>query len=275
MENILIGTSGYDYPEWKGVFYPRELKRADFLAYYATQFNALELNSTFYSMPTADRLQSFYQRSQGKVSFSVKANRMLTHEITRLWTNASDEFKLALNPLLENDSLSAVLFQFPQSFHYTDENRIYLAKLIKEFQGYPVVIEFRYKEWIRESVFEGLVQRGASVAFCDMPQLKSLPNADLHDSLYSSIMGPIAYIRLHGRNANAWYAKDPSSSTESPNGSARYLYDYSDEELIQFVPGISRIKDKGKLIQVYFNNHPNGNGAKNAKKLKDMLTAEA
>ena len=273
MEEILIGTSGYDYPEWKGVFYPQELKRADFLSYYATQFNALELNSTFYSMPTADRLYSFYQRSQGKVSFSIKANRMLTHEITKMWPNASDEFKHALNPLLENDSLSAVLFQFPQSFHYTNENRIYLAKLIEEFQGYPVVIEFRHKEWIRESVFEGLVQRKASIAFCDMPQLKSLPNADLHDNLYSNFMGPIAYIRLHGRNANAWYAQDPSSSSESSNGSARYLYDYSDEELIQFVPGISRLKDRGTLIQVYFNNHPNGNGAKNAKKLKDLLAA--
>ncbi|MBP5452873.1 MAG: DUF72 domain-containing protein [Treponema sp.] len=274
MRDILIGTSGYDYPEWKGVFYPPEVKRADFLSYYSTQFNALELNNTFYNMPTAERLYSFYQRSQGRIKFSIKANRFLTHEVDSKWQNVAGEFKSAVNPLLEKDSLSALLFQFPQSFHYTKENRIYLAKLIDEFQGYPVVIEFRHKEWIRESVFEGLVQRKASVAFCDMPQLKSLPNADLQDSLYSSIMGPIAYIRLHGRNANAWYAQDPSSSTEGTNGSARYLYDYSDEELVQFVPGISRIKDKGKLIQVYFNNHPNGNGAKNAKKLKDMLATD-
>ena len=272
MKDILIGTSGYDYPEWKGVFYPPEVKRADFLSYYSTQFNALELNNTFYNMPTAERLYSFYQRSQGRIKFSVKANRMLTHEVDSKWQNAAGEFKSALNPLLEKDSLSALLFQFPQSFHYTKENRIYLAKLIDEFQGYPVVIEFRHREWVRESVFEGLVQRKASIAFCDMPQLKSLPNADLDDSLYSSIMGPIAYIRLHGRNANTWYAQDPASSAERTNPSARYLYDYSDEELAQFVPGISRIKDKGKLIQVYFNNHPNGNGAKNAKKLKDMVT---
>ncbi|MBO7637588.1 MAG: DUF72 domain-containing protein [Treponema sp.] len=274
MRDILIGTSGYDYPEWKGVFYPRELKRADFLSYYSTQFNALELNNTFYNMPTAERLYSFYQRSQGRIKFSIKANRFLTHQVDTKWQNVAGEFKSAVNPLLEKDSLSALLFQFPQSFHYTKENRIYLAKLIDEFQGYPVVIEFRHKEWIRESVFEGLVQRKASVAFCDMPQLKSLPNADLQDSLYSSIMGPIAYIRLHGRNANAWYAQDPASSAERTNPSARYLYDYSDEELIQFVPGISRIKDRGTLIQVYFNNHPNGNGAKNAKKLKDMLATD-
>ncbi len=63
MPEILIGTSGYDYPEWRGVFYPAGLKRADFLPYYATQFNALELNSSFYNMPTAERLLSFWERS--------------------------------------------------------------------------------------------------------------------------------------------------------------------------------------------------------------------
>lgn len=65
-DNFLIGTSGYDYPEWKGVFYPDDLPRKQFLSYYASQFNALELNNTFYSMPTAERLQSLYQRTEGK-----------------------------------------------------------------------------------------------------------------------------------------------------------------------------------------------------------------
>ena len=85
MSDLLIGTSGYDYPEWKGVFYPEDLKRKDFLSYYATQFNALELNNTFYNMPTAERLLSFYERSEGRLNFSVKANRLLTHEIGADW----------------------------------------------------------------------------------------------------------------------------------------------------------------------------------------------
>ena len=165
MDNILIGTSGYDYPEWKGVFYPPVVKRADFLSYYATQFNAVELNSTFYNMPTADRLLSFYERSEGKLEFSIKANRLLTHEISPQWTNAADDFKQALLPLLEKDKLCSVLFQFPQSFHYTNDNRIYLAKVIEAFKNFPVVIEFRHKEWIRQSVFEGLLQRKVSLAF--------------------------------------------------------------------------------------------------------------
>ena len=84
MSDLLIGTSGYDYPEWKGVFYPEDLKRKDFLSFYATQFNALELNNTFYNMPTAERLLSFYERTEGKLSFSVKANRLL------LWSTKNE-----------------------------------------------------------------------------------------------------------------------------------------------------------------------------------------
>ena len=261
--DVLIGTSGYDYPEWKGIFYPSELKRADFLPYYATQFNALELNNTFYNMPTAERLFSFYERSEGKLQFSIKANRLLTHEIDSAWQLAAGEFKQALNPLLEKDCLSAVLFQFPQSFHYTNDNRIYLAKMIAAFEAFPVLIEFRHAGWIRESVFEGLEKRGAGLVYCDMPLLRNLPDGK---TVKSPFIGPNAYIRLHGRNAGAWYA-----SSEQQNGSARYCYDYSDSELESFVPVISKAMSEEKKTQVFFNNHPDGSGAKNAKRLKDLL----
>lgn len=93
---ILIGTFGYDYPEWKGVFYPKNLARKDFLSYYATKFNAVE-------------------------------------------------------PLQEKGVLSSVLFQLPQSFHYTRNNRFYLEALLKEFDGFPTVVEFRHVEWIKDS----------------------------------------------------------------------------------------------------------------------------
>ena len=288
MSDLLIGTSGYDYPEWKGVFYPEDLKRKDFLSYYATQFNALELNNTFYNMPTAERLLSFYDRSEGKLSFSVKANRLLTHEIGADWQVAAGDFKEALKPLNEKERLSAVLFQLPESFHYTKDNRIYLAKLIAEFEGFPVMVEFRHKEWIRESVFEGLEKRKAGIVFCDMPQLKNLPDGTV---MGTPFIGSSAYIRLHGRNEGAWYVHAPKTQTsitsthangtkatytagESLNGSARYCYDYSDEELAQFVPIIKAAGREGKKVQVYFNNHPNGSGAKDAICLKKMIVKD-
>ena len=298
MKDFLLGTSGYDYPEWKGVFYPADLKRCDFLSYYATQFNALEVNNTFYNMPTAERLLSFYERSEGRLSFSVKANRLLTHEAGRDWKDVADDFKAALNPLLQKDRLCAVLFQFPQSFHYTNDNRIYLARLISEFKGFPVMIEFRHREWIRESVFAGLEKRGASLVFCDMPMcrmaqtsiisnyangaerrmpcLSALPVGNVgqtsdSNEMKSPFIGKTAYIRLHGRNENAWYAKASVQNPGDKNGSERYRYDYSDAELCEFVPVVQSALVEGKRTAVFFNNHPDGSGAKNAKRLSEMI----
>lgn len=297
MPEILIGTSGYDYPEWRGVFYPAGLKRADFLPYYATQFNALELNSSFYNMPTAERLLSFWERSGGALKFSVKANRLLTHEIGRDWKSAAQEFLAALKPLVQNKSLASALFQFPQSFHYTDQNRMYLSALLAQFKGLPVVVEFRHAEWIRPSVFEGLSERGASFAFCDLPELKNLPNKNFLQAQEGGLpfAGKIAYIRLHGRNASAWYAKEndaqgkeclqdhnalpglaasPKSAAHDRNGSARYRYDYSDDELSEFAPVIQQAASQGRQVQVFFNNHPDGSGAKNARRMREMVLSK-
>jgi uncharacterized protein YecE (DUF72 family) len=94
-----------------------------------------------------------------------------------------------------------------------------------------------------------------------MPDLKYLPLSSM-----SSFIGPNAYIRLHGRNASAWYSADPKS-----NGSARYDYNYSEEELEKFVPVIQAAVAEGRKVQIYFNNHPKGNGAENAKQLQKRL----
>ena len=228
---------------------------------------------------------SFYERSEGKLNFSVKTNRLLTHEIGADWQVAAKDFKEALKPLNEKEFLAVVLFQFPESFHYTKDNRIYLAKLIGEFEGFPVMVEFRHKEWIRESVFEGLEKRKAGIVFCDMPQLKNLPDGTV---MKTPFIGNNAYIRLHGRNEGAWYAHAPKVQTsiisnhangekatyaveKSPNCSDRYCYDYSAEELAHIVPIIKAVGSEGKKVQVYFNNHPNGSGAKNGLKLKEMV----
>ncbi len=259
---FLIGTSGYDYPEWKGVFYPEDLPRTQFLPYYASQFNALELNNTFYSMPTRDRFGSFYDRSEGRLQFSVKAHQSLTHQPGPFWQQDALSMAHALEPLAQTGSLSAVLFQLPQRFHYTPDNRRYLSSLLDQFSAFPAVVEFRHAEWIRPSVFEGLEQRNVSLAFCDMPSLKVLPDGFTHASPF---VGPNAYIRLHGRNAGAWYNAGPEQ-----NGSARYDYEYTPTELEKFVPVIEDALSQGKKVQVFCNNHPKGSGAKNALQLRNM-----
>lgn len=265
--DILIGTSGYDHPELKGSFYPADLPRKDFLAFYSTKFNALELNSTFYGMPTARRIDSIYERSGGRLKFSIKLNQLLTHQIGRDWREQAGLFKTAMNPLLEKDVLATVLVQFPESFYYTKENRVYLSELLKVLYPLPCVVEFRHRDWIKDSVFEGLATRNAGIVFCDMPQLKNLPDGF---TLQTPFIGPNAYIKLHGRNQKGWYAQVAAGEETH-----RYDYEYSKNELMSFIPIIEKACVEGKRIQLYFNNHPKGIGFKNALELSEMIRSRA
>ena len=155
------------------------------------------------------------------------------------------------------------------------DNRFYLSYLLDEFEGFPVAVEFRNKQWILDSVFEGLAKKNAAFVYCDMPDLKHLPAFDFESKEFleqncTKIFGNMAYLRLHGRNADSWYAST-SNEKNDKNGSARYEYFYSDEELFSFVPIVKFIKNAGKRCQIFFNNHPKGYGAQNALKLKEML----
>jgi uncharacterized protein YecE (DUF72 family) len=258
-QHILVGTSGYDYPEWKGVFYPKELKRTMFLDFYAQNFSAVELNYTYYKMPGEKSIRDLAAKTQSPILFSIKAHKSLTHEITARWKDDAVCFKNALRPLLEKDCLTSVLFQFPQSFHYTEENRVYLDMLIKELAPLPVIVEFRHKDWMIDRVYEGLDKRHIGICIVDMPELYHLPG------FHPVVTGNTAYLRFHGRNAQSWY------SASGQNGSSRYCYLYSAKELESTVPVVKYLKTKARLVQIFFNNHPGGAAAVNAKKLKELL----
>ena len=204
---VYIGTSGYDYPEWKGIFYPQNLKRKDYLTYYSTVFNALEINSTFYNMPGKDQMRSFYERSEGRLTFSIKANRSLTHEISNDWQEQAKLFQQAIEVLGDNNVLGPVLLQLPPTFDYTVANRKYLANLLQEFKNFKPVVEFRNIRWVKESVFEGLSNIGASLVFVDMPEPIKKPDG----TVILPFIGNNAYVRLHKKNNNAWYAEDCSN----------------------------------------------------------------
>ncbi len=265
-KKIVCGTSGYDYPEWRGVFYPAELPRGDFLAYYARCFPALEVNFTFYQMPTEEHIRSMMNRSGGKMLFAVKAPRLLTHDAGPGWNTDAAEFRSALHPLFNGGVLSAVLFQFPQSFHYEVNNRIYLNNLLSQFTGYPSVVEFRHSSWFTERVYDGLDRRGAGIVLCDMPRISALP------PLVPVVTGGRAYIRFHGRNAADWYAQSADGSPKT-NGSRRYDYTYSEKELAAEVPFIETLAAKAEITHVFFNNHPDGAAAVNAEQMQKLTSS--
>jgi len=258
MAEILIGTCGYSYKEWVGPFYPEGTKADDYLRYYAGQFQIVEIDYTYYRMPAADNLRRMMEAAGPSLTFAIKATDTLTHKIDpNKWRDEAKTYLTAIEPMLQDGRLEAVLFQFPYSFHYNDNNRKHLDSLLKGFAGIPSVVEFRNTDWNNNRVFEGLKNRGIAYASLDLPDLKGLPPVlDVPTSTF-------AYFRLHGRNADAWW--------KSPDSRERYDYLYSDAELEGAVERIKHILSKVDRLLIFFNNHVFGKAIRNAITLKKIL----
>jgi uncharacterized protein YecE (DUF72 family) len=257
MGELLIGTSGYDYPDWKGGFYPEKLARTKFLEYYSEHFNSLELNGTYYRMPTSDQMRKMIDRSGGRVRFSVKAFQDITHSLERnKYQILIFEFRKALEPLLTSNLLVCALFQFPESFHYEKEERLYLDLLLKEINDIPIVVEMRNVKWQNDQVYNALRERNTGWCITDSPFV--LP--DINDVWH--LTSDIAYMRFHGRNSDMWYKGDNVS---------RYDYMYSDIELKTFVNPILELLKRARIVQLFFNNHAKSQAVVNAKKIEMLL----
>jgi uncharacterized protein YecE (DUF72 family) len=255
---LLIGTSGYSYEDWKGNFYPSDLNSSDFLYYYSGIFNTVELNFTYYKFPNPYTFLSLLKKvsKKDKFVFSVKANSKFTHE--REFTGKdSKEFLSALKPLLDAGSLGSILFQFPYSFYFNTENTSYIDKIKEHFGDYEISFEFRNNKWLNNVVIKKLSE--LNIGFCnvDEPQLKGLlPPTEICTS-------DNGYMRFHGRNSRYWWRHEHAYQ--------RYDYSYKQEELSQWVPKAKNILEKTKKTYIYFNNHYKGKAVKSALLFLDLL----
>jgi uncharacterized protein YecE (DUF72 family) len=256
---IAIGTSGFDYDEWRGAFYPADLPKAKFLEFYADHFRALELNFSYYRMPNAKQLDSMLRRTGGAVTFAIKAHRSMTHERTAGEGDLA-AFVEALAPLREAGALGAVLAQFPQSFHQTEENRGYLKRLVDKV-GPPFVVELRRAEWASPQILDWLERIGAGFCCVDEPELPGLMPP------FAAATASPGYVRFHGRNASKWYVHDRAEE--------RYDYRYDDRELAAWAPKILELERKAGDVLVFFNNHFQGKAVDGAKALERLLNRTA
>ena len=257
MTNLYIGTSGYDYDDWKGGFYPPEVKKKDFLSYYSTQFNSLELNGTYYRMPTPEQMQNMITRSENRLKFTVKAHQDLTNpQDPSQYQKLTSEFKTALEPLMSSNLLLCALFQFPESFHYEKNQRLYLDSLLNEVSDIPLVVEMRNTKWQNDQVYNAFRQRNIGWCITDNPPLKNLLKLDY------TVTSDIAYMRFHGRNSKMWY---------TGNNVTRYDYLYNDSELQSFIEPIKQLLQHTKIVQLFFNNHAKSQSTINAKKIEMLL----
>jgi uncharacterized protein YecE (DUF72 family) len=254
---IRLGTSGFSYDDWIGPVYPPELPRWQWLGHYATLFDTVELNVTYYRHADRKTASGWVQRTPDGFLFTVKAHGSLTHE--RQDPEAA-AFRESLAPLTEQGRLGCVLAQFPHSFHATPQNADYLDVLRDHLGGLPVVVEFRDAGWLRDETFEQL--RRLQFGFCcvDEPQLKGLMPP------LTAVTGPLAYVRLHGRNAAKWW--------EHEKAWERYDYTYRDEELCEWVPRLRALDAEASLTLVYANNHYRGQSVEALQALGRLLSTE-
>lgn len=256
MAEIYIGTSGYSYPDWRGVFYPGELKSEDFLSFYSRQFGFTELNFSYYRQPGPEQCRSFLERTPSSFLFTLKAHQSLTHQRGPEWEESSAIFREGIEPLIEARRLGAVILQFPYSFGYTRENRLYLARLLERLEGLPLAVEFRKKEWQNPAVREGLRERQAAEVITDLPRLPGLPETQMY------LTSHWGYIRFHGRNADNWWVGDNVT---------RYDYRYSETELEAWAGPVEEMARKTRRLFIAFNNHRKGQAVDNALTLKGLL----
>jgi uncharacterized protein YecE (DUF72 family) len=273
---LRIGTAGWAYKDWIGVFYPDYLpaRKIHPIEYLAQFFDVVEINTSFYG-PIKPHLAKVWCKKVAAVNpnfvFTAKLLRSFTHSPLAVMEPTSaatirpgeDDEQLTregLDALANQGRLGALLIQFPVSFKNTSLNREYLEVLLRQFIEYPRVIEVRHESWNNPETLAQFTQM--NVAFCniDQPQIgRSLAPTE-------HVTAPIGYVRLHGRNYYQWF--------DSDNRNDRYNYLYSEAELAGWKAKIEAIADKAEVTYVVTNNHFEARAGVNALQLKSMLTGK-
>jgi uncharacterized protein YecE (DUF72 family) len=268
---LRIGTSGWSYPpktegSWKGVFYPPG--KIDELTYYSQRFNTVEVNSTFYRPPVPGAVHNWAQKTPKDFEFTIKLWQKFTHpEMFQRKTGQDavvtradvDLFRKGLEPLEKAGKLGSLLVQFPPRFHYGEENLARLNATLQAFRDYPLAVELRHRSWTDHGAETGkiLADHSASLVYIDEPKFFFSIHQDFKP------VGPIFYLRMHGRNIEKWFRHKTAAE--------KYNYLYSGEELDPFIRGLRHIKDLASKVYVYMNNHYKAKAVVNAIMLRYKL----
>jgi uncharacterized protein YecE (DUF72 family) len=264
---VRVGVAGWDYPDWKGVLYPKPKPRGfDPVRYLANYIDLIEINSTFYRPQTPEVAKRWVERIADIEHFryTAKLSRRFTHERGSAWTRDEvKEVKAGMSVLNKAGVLDALLIQFPWSFKNEPKNREWLDDLTRTFEEYPLVVEVRHEGWNDPEFYAWLTERAIGFVNVDQPLFKK----SLKPS--ARITSHAGYVRVHGRNYMEWFRKDAGRD-------ARYDYLYATEELEPWVERTQEIAaDKTtQNVDVVFNNHYKAQAVVNAVQFKALLTDE-
>jgi len=235
---LIIGTSGWHYRHWREIFYPSKLPSADMLQWYARSFNTVEINNTFYKLPTEDALLRWHEIAPAGFTFAVKGSRFITH-IKRLREPESAIALFFSRVELLREKLGPILFQLPPHRGANVERmQEFLAALPR---GHRYCVEFRDFSWYTPAIYDLLRKRNVALCVHDWRDMK----------WPIELTADFTYIRFHG-----------------PSG--RYHGNYSPKMLKEWAERIEQWASRLSNIYVYFNNDQGGNATENARSLERL-----
>lgn len=258
---LFIGPAGWSYDDWAGKVYP-DRTRIDRLLYIARYFDCIELNSSFYRVPSRRTVESWRKRisTVPRFLFTVKVHRSLTHE-RNFDRGFATSFIDTFAPLADEGRVGAFLLQFPWSFRNDAGGREYVSRLGSVFGAHPSVLEVRHGSWGTEEAASFIAGSGFSMCCIDQPVI-----GDSIGPVCRVTDPDLGYIRLHGRNSKDWFRQGAGRD-------ARYDYLYSGAEIeewkeraLSFMAGI-------KKLFIITNNHYQGQALVNALQIKALLEA--
>ncbi|TMM12879.1 MAG: DUF72 domain-containing protein, partial [Actinobacteria bacterium] len=168
MKPVHIGCSGWNYRHWRETVYPKGVPASRWLEHYATMFDTVEVNSTFYRLASTDAVARWVEQTPPGFIFTLKASRYLTHikRLAGLETGVK-RFYEAIEPLVGTRKLGPLLWQLPENFRRDDER---LAEALKGLPAGRHCFEFRHESWFRPEVYELLRRHGAALVIGDHPE---------------------------------------------------------------------------------------------------------
>jgi uncharacterized protein YecE (DUF72 family) len=239
MAQVRIGTSGWSYDHWAGLFYPGTVSRNRRLEYYATVFDTVEVNGTFYGTPSAATVRRWYEVAPAGFSFAIKGSRYVTHNRKLEGVAESVErHRRMVAPL--GEKLGPTLWQFSPSFPAHPERLAEFLQLRAE--GERWALEFRHESWFADEILELLGEAGCALVWADTP------NYPLHLQVTADFL----YARLHGHER-------------------LYASGYSDQQLGWWKARLCAGAENRRDIFVYFDNDAHAHAPRDALRLRAMF----
>jgi len=245
------------------------------LTEYVGHFPVVEIDTSFYGIPTVETVKKWQAQVPENFQFILKANQVMTHhddakepvdELTRM--AAFRDFGKMVTPLVQAKQLKTVLFQFPPFFTRTVANFQWLETIRREMADLPVAVEFRSPTWYQDGMTDDVI------AYLKSLQMTHVITDEPHNLSGGVPFVPkvadnrLALMRFHGQNQAGWLDKSKDWRGK------RTLYHYNDEELTHFAEEVQKLEQQAEEVCVIFNNNAGGDAAPNALALKDKLNIE-